>query len=211
MLNTSEVIGILNVQRQEWLTGVSYYEALVLTKDLLIVVKHGEGGGILLYGGRRGTLPFGKAKVLTSRLIGHSPEELLNASKDNYAIPVSAIEKVELKKFMRRSASINITTSARKIHWLSNGLAGKEKTQFSEYEEVFRRVFADKLAVSTGYANAKVLALLTPLIVGICLLFALMLSVGHWGFVVVLMAMILVPGAIVAVVQRYYNKQLRET
>jgi hypothetical protein len=98
VLEISEVIGILNVLRQELLTGVSYYEALVLTKDLLIVVRHGEGGGVLLYGGRRGTLPFGKAKLLTKRLIGRSQEELLKDSKDNYAIPVSSIEKVELKK-----------------------------------------------------------------------------------------------------------------
>jgi hypothetical protein len=209
VLITSEVLGIANVQRQEWLTGVSYFEALVLTKDRVIVVRNGEGGGVLMYGSST-TLGRGRARVQTKRLIGRSPEELLNASEDNYAIPVSEIERVELKKFWG-GAFINIITREKKRRWGADGLAGQEKTRFSEYEEVFRPVFPDRLTVSTRFASVKLLAVASPVIVGACWLFWFLFSApGGWVFAVAIMIIMLVAVAVSLLFQRHFNKQFRE-
>ena len=211
MLNTSEVLGIVNVQRHEYWSGTSYFEALVLTRDRVIVVRNGVSGGILLYKQGSATLALGGARVLTKRLIGRSPEELLNTSKDNYAIPMSEIERVELKN-IAWGTYINIITRGKKRRWTANGLAGQEKTRFSEYEEVFRPVFADKLTVSSRFARfakVKYLALLSPAIIMFCGIMWFLLP-GGWIAIVAILIMMLVGGVVGILLQHRFNKQLRE-
>jgi hypothetical protein len=206
----SEVLGIVNALRQDYWTGASYFEALVFAKDRVIVVRHGQCGSYLMRAGARMMSGWGRARIQTKLLIGRSPEELLNASEDNYAIPIAEIERVELKK-IGVGAFVNIITREKKRGWAMQGLAGEEKTWFREYENLLRPVFNDRLVILKSYASVKAFALALPLIVGTCLLLWYFLSTPEgWVFAVVLLVMLV--GAVVAglLVQLYFNKQLRE-
>ena len=75
-----------------------------------------------------------------------SPEDLLKAGKDNYAIPNSKITKVELK-ILSDTQELNIITDEKEYRWRGWVVWVDPRKTLEDYEDLLRLAFPDKLSI----------------------------------------------------------------
>lgn len=137
----------ISVFRPAFMRQIS--EILFFTSARTIVARAGSGGIGMMFGAVGATaeavITARKVKKIEKEHHKFSVEDILKADKNNYGIPNSEIEKVELKKF-GRGAKLHIKTRKKygKTKWYARG-AWKDVGE--KYENMLRPIFGDRLSV----------------------------------------------------------------
>ena len=145
-----KILGTQPLERQSFMKRI--FETLLVTSDRLIVART---KGSFMTGGVVGALHYmdsaKEAKEKGEALTEASPESILNADKDNYAIPKAEIQKIEIRS--RIGATLFHTTTTKETHkwFLSAKEMGWTKSSIHEdiknLENILRPIFGDKLSV----------------------------------------------------------------
>jgi len=144
---SEKVLGTIGVFRPAFMKQIA--EILFFAPDRTIVARKGSGGIGMMFGAvgaaAEAVITARKEKKKEKELREFSLEDILNADKNNYAIPNSDITEVELKKYVR-GAKLNIKTSKKygKAKWY---VEGAWKDVGEKYENMLRPIFGDKLSV----------------------------------------------------------------
>lgn len=149
-----EVLGVQPLQRPALARTIT--ETLFITPDRIVVARTSGGkGGVIggLLGGAIGGAVGGvmqarDAKKKTEQYSQISLESILKADKNNYAIPNTDVEKIEIKSRNR----FHITTTKEQHKWyLSPKEAGWTTSSIKEdiknLENILRPIFGDRLSV----------------------------------------------------------------
>ena len=90
-----------------------------------------------------------KMKDKEKELAGLSAEELLKIDQENFAIPMSEIVKVTLRKYrFLRARYITVETNYKKYRWQATGIPPEIKVaKFEQFEAILQPIFADKLII----------------------------------------------------------------
>lgn len=150
MAKLEKILGTQPLERQSFMKRI--FETLLVTSDRLILVRT---KGSFMTGGLVGALRYTEsakeAREKGEALAEGSPESILKADENNYAIPNGEIQKIEIRS--RIGATLfHITTTKEKHKWF---LAAKEmgwtKSSIHEdirnLENILRPIFGDKLSV----------------------------------------------------------------
>jgi len=100
------------------------YESLYFIKDQLVVARNTE-----------------RKKESTADF---SPEQVLNADKNNFAVPYSQIETVKIGKQLR-TIQIKVDAGDKKYTWNVKSMAGNEFLGFDDVKRVLQPIFGWKL------------------------------------------------------------------
>ena len=77
-----------------------------------------------------------------------SPEQLLRENENNFEIPYSEIESVELKKIGLGGNIKNTTTAKDQYKWNMTMLVGNRKWRFNDIKQTLQPIFNEKLVIS---------------------------------------------------------------
>ncbi len=147
-LLSEEVLCVVPVIRPAFMRIIN--ETLYFTPERTVVARTTGGKSGMLLGAVGGILQYEEAKKKGEQYNQLALEEILKADKNNYAIPISEVTEIELKKF-GKVAKINMKTTT--AH--GKAMYGETKWQTLEawkdtgekYENMLRTVFKDKLVV----------------------------------------------------------------
>ncbi|MCW4052686.1 MAG: hypothetical protein NWE78_05725 [Candidatus Bathyarchaeota archaeon] len=150
---SEEASGLIRVLRSGFMRNIN--ETLFITPDRVIVARTSAGKGGFLFGGLGAGIEtaytMSKAEKKTKELLEISPDSILTADKNNYAIPSSEITRIDLWKKLG-GIRIRIETSDKRTpKWVGMGThpktSPKKGFKIGDYENILRPVFGEKLFV----------------------------------------------------------------
>ena len=138
---------ILGVIRVFTLDFRNLIEHLYFSTDRVIVVKITKVSGTVFNPVDLSYL--GRMENRERELAGFSAEELLRSDKENFAIPMSEIIEVKLRKYwFLRARYITIVTHDKKYRWQATGVPPDKKVaKLEQFEAILLPIFEDKLIV----------------------------------------------------------------
>ncbi len=135
-------LGIIGVIRFVGLTRLPLYESLYFASDKVIVARTATGARAG-YGVGNAVTGYYSARAQEENMENLTAEEVLSSDANNFAIPYSQVESVELKKFLG-AVKIEMTAKGEKYKWSVRAIPHKEKVSLADVEKILRPIFGEK-------------------------------------------------------------------
>jgi hypothetical protein len=140
---SERILGVIRVFTLDFRNLIKH---LYFTTDRVIVVN------IAKVDGKPSLSYLQKMEDKERELAGLSAEELLKNGQENFAIPMSEIVNVTLRKYrFLRARFITVETNYKKYRWQATGVPPEIKVaKFEQIEAILLPIFADKLIIKKG-------------------------------------------------------------
>jgi hypothetical protein len=145
----SKALGVITGSRYVRITQV--FEALYFAKDKVIVAGLALGFHLGAKSKLEPMIAWSIAREQKDVIGDKSEEVVLSGDKNNFAIPYSEVEKVEIKKY-GAAALLYIFTKEKKYKWAVNGVSGKQQVKVDEIFYFLQPIFQEKVEIKKFFS-----------------------------------------------------------